>query len=78
MLAKLGTEVCLDLLEVQRLKARTWPAVNPRLVPDYFASQRLRESSNWLTKVSLEELDDRGREVKLFGACKNVLLGQLV
>jgi hypothetical protein len=58
MLAKFTSQLCLDLLEVQRLHLSTGSAVDLRLVPDDLGTQWFWESTNGLTKVTLEKLDD--------------------
>ena len=78
MLAKLGAEFSLDLLEVERRHARARPAVDARLVADDLAAQRLGEAADGLAEVALEELDDRRREVELVGALEHVLLRDTV
>ena len=78
MLAELGAELSLDLLEVERLKTGTRSAVNSRLVPDDLASQRFRESSNGLAEIALEEFNDRRREVKFLSTVEDVFFGELV
>ena len=74
MLAELGTELRLDLLEIERLEARARSTVDPGLVPDDLRPQRLREPADGLTEVSLEELDDGRGEVELLGALDDVFL----
>ena len=78
MLAKLATEFCLDLLEVNGLEARARATLDPRLVANNLAAKRLRETANRLTKVALEELHNGGREVQLVGAVQHILLGEAV
>ena len=78
MLAKLGAEFSLDLLEVQRRKVGTRPAVNSGLVPDDLGAEGLWEPADWLAEVALEELDDRRGEVQLVRALEHVLLRDAV
>lgn len=78
MFAKLASEFCFDLLEVEGLKAGTRAAVDPGLVPDNVGAQWLGEASNGLTEVSLEELDDRRWEVQLISTLQDILLGETV
>lgn len=74
MLAELATEFSLDLLELDGRQVDTRPAIDLRLVADDLATKRLREATNWLTEIALEELDDRRREVQLVRAFQNILL----
>ncbi len=78
MFSVLGPKFCFDLLEVERLKARAWSTIDPGLVPNNLRSKRLGEPADWLTKISLEELDDRRWEVQLISALEDILLGELV
>ena len=78
MLSELATKLCLDLLELNGRESSSRPAVNFRLVTDDFATKRFREPANRLSKVSLEELDNRGREIKLVCAVNDVLLRETV
>ena len=78
MLAEFAAELCLDLLELDRCKTGTRPPVNLGLVTNDLATKWLWETSDGLTKVALEELDNRGREVKLVSAIQNVLLREVV
>ena len=56
MLAEFATELSLNLLEVNRCKAGTRPAVDSRLVADDLATKGFWEATNGLSKVTLEEL----------------------
>ena len=78
MLAKLGAEFSLDLLEVQRRKVGTRPAVDSGLVPDDLGAEGLWEPADWLAEVALEELDNGRGEVELLRALEHVVLGQVV
>ena len=78
MLAKLGAEFSLDLLEVQRRKVGTRPAVDSGLVPDDLGAEGLWEPSDWLAEVALEELDDGRGEVEGVGPLEDFLLRELV
>ena len=78
MLAILGTKFSLDLLDVQGREASTRATLNSGLVSDDLCAQRLGEASDWLSKITLEELHDGGWEVKRIGPCKDVLLRELV
>lgn len=78
VLAKLASELALDFLEIEGLQARPGSAINPGLVSDDLGAQRLWETADRLTKISLEELHDGGREVKSFSALKDILLGEPV
>lgn len=78
MLAELGAELSLDLLEVKGFKACAGTTVDSRLVPNDVAAERLGESSHRLAKVALEELNNRGGEVEFLSPSNDVLLGQLV
>ena len=74
MLAKLGAQLRLCLLEVNRCQVRAWPAIDLGLVPDDLGPEWLGEASDGLTKVALEELDDRRGEVELVRALEHLLL----
>jgi hypothetical protein len=76
--AELGAKVGLDLLEVERLHARTGAAVDSRLVADDLGAKRLREATVRLTEVALEELDDGRRQVVLVCTLEQVLCRDLV
>lgn len=78
MLAELGTELLLDLPEFDRRHALSRSSFDLGLIADDLASERLREASNRLTKVALEEFDDRCGEVKSFGTVQDVLSGEVV
>ena len=78
MLAILGAKLSLDLLEVQRRKVGTWPAVDSGLVPDDLGAEGLWEAADWLAEVALEELDDGRREVEGIGPLEDFLLRELV
>ena len=78
MLAKLGAEFSLDLLEVQRRKVGTRPAVDSGLVPDDLGAEGLWEAADWLAEVALEELDDGRGEVEGIGPLEDFLLRELV
>ena len=78
MLAILGAKLSLDLLEVQRRKIGTWPAVDSGLVPDDLGAEGLWEAADGLAEVALEELDDGGGEVECIGTLEDILLCDLV
>ena len=78
VLAVLAAELGLDLLEIHRLETSTRSALNPGLVPDDLRPEWLREASDGLTKVPLEELDDRRGEVELVRALEHLFLRELV
>ena len=78
MLAELSPQFRLDLLEVEGLHGGTRTPVDPRLVADDHASQRLRETPNGLAEVALEKLDDGRREVEFPSALQDVLLREVV
>lgn len=78
MLAELGAQIALDLTQVDRSHRGTGAAIDSWFVANNVRAERFRETTNWLAKVSLEELDDRCWEVKLFGLGEDVLLGVLV
>ena len=78
VLAKLAAKFGLNRFEVQRLHTSSGTTVNSRLVTDNVRAQRLRESSNRLSEVTLEELDNGRREVELLSPLNHLLLGQRV
>ena len=78
VLAKLAAQLRLRLLEVNRWQVGAWPAIDPGLVPDDLRPEWLREASDGLTKVPLEELDDRRGEVELVRALEHLFLRELV
>jgi hypothetical protein len=65
VLAKSAPQIRLDLLEIQGSHANSWTSIDPWFVPDNLAPERLREATNGLSQIALEELNDRQREVKL-------------
>lgn len=78
VLAKAATQVSLDPLEVQGLHGGTGTTVDSWFVADDLGAKGFRESSNWLTKIALEELHNRRREVELVCAIENVLGSEIV
>ena len=74
MLAELGAQVGLDLLEVERLERNTWATVDTRQITDDVRAEWLGEAADWLAKVTLEELDDRRGEIECWGFLEYVLL----
>jgi hypothetical protein len=78
VLSELTAEFCLDLLEVQWLHGCTRTPIDPWLVSDDIGTERLREPSHGLPEISLEELDNRRREIKLVCTVKDVLFGERV
>jgi len=78
MLAKLGPQFCFNLLEIKRLHRRTRSSIDPRLVPDNLRTQRLRETSDRLTQVALEELDYGRREIEFRGTSEDISFGERV
>lgn len=78
MLAELGTELLLNLPEVERRHALSRSSFNLGLVADDLASEWLREASDGLTEVTLEEFDDGCWEVKSFGTVQDILGGEVV
>lgn len=78
MFSELAPEFCFDLLEVEWLKTCSGTTVDPGLVPNDLGSQRLWEAADGLTKITLEELDNRRREVQLVSAFQNILLRELI
>lgn len=78
VLAKLFTQLRLDLLEVERLHGQTGPTSDSCSVTDDVGSQRLRESPVRFTEVSLEEFDNTFGEVQAVGFFENVFLCQVV
>jgi hypothetical protein len=76
VLAKLGTQLSLELLEVDRLNISTRTAINALLVTDNHRAQGLGEATDGLAKVTLEELDDGRGEVELVCALEHVLLAE--
>lgn len=78
MLPEFGPEICFDLLEVQGLHSGTRTSVNPWLVANDLGPQGLRESTHWLSEVSLEEFNNGGREVERLGTFQDVLLREAV
>ena len=78
MLAKLGAQLRLDLLEIKWLHGSTRPPINAWFVTNNFGAQGFREPSDWLSEVTLEELNDGGWEIELLGAVYDILLRQFV
>lgn len=78
MFAKFAPQFGLDLLEVQRYHINSRTSVNPRLVADDITPERFWEATNRLTKISLEELDDRRREIKPISTVEDIGLGQRI
>jgi hypothetical protein len=78
MFAKFTPQFGFDLLEVQRYHISSRTSVNPRLVADDIAPQRFWEATDRLTKISLEELDDRRGEIKPISTVEDISLGQRI
>ena len=78
MLSKATAQFLFDLLEVKGFHRGTRSSINARLITDDFGAERLREATNRLSKIALEELDNRRGEVKFLSAVLNILRREIV
>lgn len=74
--AELAPQLSLDLLEVQRLHRCSRTSIDPGLIPDNLGTERLWEASHRLSKVALEELDNRRWEIKMLSTVEDILLAE--
>lgn len=78
VLAKFAPQLGLDLLEVQRCQASSRTTIDPGFVSNDHAPQGLRETTDGLSQIALEEFNYRRREVKLVCALENLSFGKRV
>ncbi len=78
VLAKFAPQLGLDLLEVQRCQASSRTTIDPGLVSNDPAPQGLRETTDGLSQIALEEFNYRRREVKLVRALEDLNFGKRV
>ena len=71
-------QILLDLLEIERFHSETGSGVDPSFIPNDVGAQGLREATVRLTELTLEELNNGGREVKLGCLIDDILLGEVV
>jgi hypothetical protein len=76
MFTKFASQVGLNFLEVQRCQTNSWTSINPWLVPNDLTPQWLGEATNRLSKIALEEVDNRRREVQLIRTLEDIGLRQ--
>jgi hypothetical protein len=78
MFPELAPQLRFYFFEIKGLHSRAWAAVYSGLIPDNVRAQRLWETSHRLSKIPLEEFDDRCREVQLLGTFNDVFFRELV
>lgn len=76
--AVLLDELLTNVREGVRLHVLAGTVVDALLIADDLGAEGLREATDGLTEVTLEELDDGRREVELAGLLEDVLFAQFV
>lgn len=72
------SQILLDLGEVNGLEEQTRALVKLAATTESIRAERLGESSVWLAHETLEEFQNRAREVELRGTSLDILSGKLV
>jgi hypothetical protein len=78
VLSEATAQILFDFLEVERLHGSTRSSINTRLVADDLSAERLRETTNRLSKVALEELHNGRGEVHFLSAVQDILRIEVV